>query len=106
MATVKIWWHDGSTLDVRNHPTPLINEPEVAFESVVVGAVPVSTGPAPEESVVCVIESPVPLRYRVRVPGGTGLASDVEAKRIAATGTRNATIGVQPGFTISLLEEV
>jgi len=103
-GTVKLWWHDGSTLDVRNHPTPLINEPEHGFETLGVGATPVATGPAPDGCCVAVIESDVALRYRVLAPGQAGSASDPEAKPMAATGFRVSTIGVRPGMTLSLIE--
>jgi len=103
-ATVKLWWHDGSTLDTRNHPTPLINEPEQGFETLTVGAAPVSSGAAPEDCHVAVIESPVALRYRVIAPGQSGTAGDAQAKPLGATGTGVATIGIVPGAVISLVE--
>ena len=105
-ATVKLWWHDGSTLDIRYHPTPMINEPELGFETVSVGWAPVQTSAAPEDAFVAVIESPVALRYRVVGPGGTGDAADAEAKPLLATGFGVATIGVAPGAVLSLLEVV
>lgn len=103
-ATVKIWWHDGSTLDHRSHPTPLINEPEIGFESPTVGVAPVAVGPVPEGACVAVIESPIGLRYRVLAPGEPGDAADPEAKPLIATGFSVATVGVVPGGTLSLSE--
>lgn len=103
-GTVKLWWHDGSTLDVRSHPTPLINEPELGYETVSVGAAPAATGPAPSAAHVAVIESPVNLRYRVLRPGQTGSATDPEAKPMSATLPGIATIGVEPGYVISFVE--
>ncbi len=106
-ATVKLWWHDGSTLDVRSHPTPLIAEPELGFETLAVDtAAPVESGAAPEDAHVAVIESAVSLRYRVLRPGESGAATDPEAKPLLATLPGIATIGVAPGFRLSLIEEV
>ncbi len=103
-GTVKLWWHDGSTLDVRSHPTPLINEPELGYETVSVGPAPVASGPAPAAAHVAVIESAVNLRYRVLRPGQSGGAADPEAKPMSATLPGIATIGVEPGYTISFVE--
>ncbi|MGF1502271.1 MAG: hypothetical protein ACFBSD_10685 [Paracoccaceae bacterium] len=104
-GTVKLWWHDGSTLDVRSHPTPLINEPELGFSSATVGATPVSFGPAPAEACVAVLEAPVNLRYRVLRAGQTGSAADPQAKPLVATLPGIAAIGIEPGATLSLIEE-
>lgn len=105
-GTVKLWWHDGSTLDVRNHPTILINEPELGFETHTVGAAPVATSAAPADAHVAVLQSTVNLRYRVLRPGQSGSAADPEAKPLVATGLAVATIGVEPGLRLSLVEEV
>jgi len=105
-GTVKLWWHDGSTLDVRSHPTPLINEPELGFETLSVGTSAVASSPAPEEAHVAVIETPVPVRYRVLRPGDNGSADDAEAKPLQVTVQAVATIGVEPGYVLSLREEV
>ena len=45
-GTVKVWWHDGATKDVRYNELPVVNEPELGFESVAVGMTAASTGPA------------------------------------------------------------
>lgn len=106
-GTVKLWWHDGSTLDVRSHPTPLINEPELGFETLSVdsgGAV--VSGAAPDDAHVAVIESAVNLRYRVLRPGDNGAATDPEAKPLLATLPGIAAIGIEPGYSLSLIEEV
>ncbi|MEM1344126.1 MAG: hypothetical protein AAGI34_06040 [Pseudomonadota bacterium] len=103
-GTLKLWWHDGSTLDVRAHPTPLINEPERAYETLSLTTTPATTGPAPERCFVAAIETDVDLRYRVLLPGQTGSAADPEAKPMPRTGFRLATIGVQPGATLSVVE--
>jgi len=105
-GTVKLWWHDGSTLDERSHPTPLINEPERGFETLAVGLTPVASAPAPEEVHVAVIESTVAIRYRVLLPGQTGSAADPQAKPMIATGFSVATIGVKPGAVLSVMEAV
>ena len=50
-GTVKIWWHDGATKDVRYNELPVVNEPELGFETGAVGrgadADPVSSKPLP-----------------------------------------------------------
>ncbi|GMG81090.1 hypothetical protein LNKW23_03020 [Paralimibaculum aggregatum] len=105
-GTVKLWWHDGSTLDVRSHPTPLIAEPELGFETLSVStAAAVASGAAPEDAHVAVIESGVNLRYRVLKPGQNGSAADPEAKPLIATLPGIAAIGIAPGATLSLIEE-
>ena len=103
-GTVKLWWHDGSTLDARQHPTPLVNEPERGHETLNVGLSAVASSAAPEGCTVVVIESPINLRYRVVVAGGTGSADDPEAKPLRATGFALATVGVAPGAVLSLRE--
>lgn len=105
-GTLKLWWHDGSTLDARSHPTPLINEPERGFESHTVGTTPVSTGPAPSDCYVAVVETTVPIRYRILAPGQTGSAADPEAKPLNATGFAVATVGIVPGAVLSVMEVV
>ncbi|MGF1446472.1 MAG: hypothetical protein ACFBRM_09765 [Pikeienuella sp.] len=105
-GSVKLWWHDGATLDIRHHPTPLINEPELAFETLSVDtAVAVESMPAPANAHLAVIESgDLALRYRVLGAGQSGAASDPEAKPLPATRFGIACIGVEPGARLSLLE--
>ncbi len=106
-GTVKLWWHDGATLDVRSHPTPLINEPELGFETLSVDTVaPVASGPAPADAHVAVIETgDLVLRYRVLRPGQAGSASDLAAKPMPATRGAIASIGIEPGAVLSVIEE-
>lgn len=104
-GTIKIWWHDGSTRDARYQPTPLINEPEIAFEELTVGATAVSSGTAPEEAYVAVIESEIPVRYRIQPDPASEDATSPRAKPMLSTSFATATIGVQPGFRISFIEE-
>lgn len=103
-GTVKIWWHDGAVRDVRYHDIPVVNEPEIGFETVAVGAVAATSGPAPANAVVAVVESDVDIRYRVRRPGQNVDADSAASKPIPATGHATDTIGVAPGDTISLIE--
>lgn len=103
-GTVKIWWHDGAVRDVRYHDIPVVNEPELGFESVAVGAAPAATGPVPAGATVAVVECDVNVRYRVRRPGETGGADAATSKPIAATGHATDTIGVAAGDTISFVE--
>lgn len=101
---VKIWWHDGAVLDVRCNDVPVVNEPELGYETVLVSATPANSGPAPDDARVAVIESDVDVRYVVR-PGGVDVLADAEAsKPIAATGLATDSIGVDSGFSISFVE--
>jgi len=103
-GTVKVWWHDGATKDVRYNELPVVNEPELGFESVAVGVNPTSTGPAPEDAVVAIIESDVNVRYLVRLPGNTSDADQVGSKPLPATGFGTNSIGVRKDSTISFVE--
>lgn len=103
-GTVKIWWHDGAVRDIRYHDIPVVNEPEIGYETVSIGAVAASSGPAPAQATVAVVECDVDLRYRVRRPGETFDADAVTSKPIPATGISTDTIGVGSGDTISFIE--
>lgn len=103
-GTIKVWWHDGATKDVRYNELPVVNEPELGYETVVVGASPASTGPAPEDAVVAIVETDVPVRYLVRRPGGIANADAVTSKPMPATGFGTNSIGVGPDCTISFVE--
>jgi len=103
-GSVKLWWHDGATRDARYHATPLVNEPEMGFETLSLSATPVTTPPAPAEAHVAVLETDVALRYLVVAPGEARDATDPKAKPLAATGFAVATVGVRPGHSLSLVE--
>jgi hypothetical protein len=103
-GTVKVWWHDGATKDVRYNELPVVNEPELGFESVAVGPAPASTGPAPEDAVVAIVESDVKVRYLVRLPGDTTDADLFGSKPLPATGFGTNSIGVGKDCTISFVE--
>lgn len=103
-GTVKVWWHDGATKDVRYNELPVVNEPELGFEAIAVGAVPASTGAAPEDAVVAIVETDVRLRYLVRRPGENAPADSGTSKPLPATGFGTNSIGVSPGCTISFVE--
>lgn len=103
-GTAKLWWHDGSARDARYSPTPLINEPELGFETLSISSTPVTTGPAPEDGYVAVLQTTVDILYVVRRPGETRDATAPEAKPLLATGAGVASIGLMPGFTISIME--
>ena len=101
---IKIWWHDGATRDIRYHDIPVVNEPELGFETLAVDVTPANTSAAPEDAVVAVVETDVNVRYVVRPPGGTSDADPVNSKPIAATGIATSSIGVAPGYSISFVE--
>jgi hypothetical protein len=103
-GTVKVWWHDGATKDVRYNELPVVNEPELGFESVAVSAVAASTSPAPEDAVVAIVESDVNVRYLVRLPGGATDADPIGSKPLPATGFGTNSIGVAKDCTISFEE--
>lgn len=103
-GTVKIWWHDGATRDVRYHELPVVNEPELGYETVGVSATPASSGPAPKDAVVAIVESDVNLRYLVRRPGETAEADATASKPLATTGFGVDSIGVGEDYTISFVE--
>ena len=103
-GTVKIWWHDGATNDVRYNNIPVVNEPELGFETVAVSGTPMPSGPAPDGVVVAIIETDVNIRYLVRRPGETQSADPATSKPLAATGPATDAIGVGPGCSISFIE--
>ncbi|MEM7743168.1 MAG: hypothetical protein AAF409_05605 [Pseudomonadota bacterium] len=103
-GTVKIWWHDGAVTDLRYQNIPVVNEPELGFEQVLVSGTPAVTGTVPEEARVAVVETDVPVRYVVRRPGDNVLADAENSKPIAATGLATDVIGVKPGDTLSFVE--
>jgi hypothetical protein len=103
-GTVKIWWHDGATRDVRYHELPVVNEPELGYETVAISATPASSTPAPKNAVVAIVECDVNLRYHVRRPGETAEADAVTSKPLAATGFGINSIGVGEDYTISFVE--
>ena len=103
-GTVKIWWHDGAVVDVRHHDIPVVNEPELSFETVTVSGTPANSGPAPSDAKVAIVETDVDVRYLVRREGETALADAATSKPIAVTGLGTDAIGVLPGYTISFVE--
>ena len=103
-GTVKIWWHDGAVKDSRYHDIPVVNEPELGFEQVVVSGVPANSGAAPGNATVAIVETDVAVRYQVRHPGDATLADSETSKPIAATGLGTDSIGVAPGCSISFVE--
>ena len=103
-ATIKIWWHDGATKDVRYNELPVVNEPELGFESVTVSLTAGSTGPAPEDAVVALVESDGNFRDLGRRPGGITDADPVGSKPLPATEFGTNSIGVAKNCTISFLE--
>lgn len=103
-GTLKIWWHDGATKDVRYNELPVANEPELGFASLVVGPVAVDSPPAPVDATVAFIESTVNFRYIVVPPESTAAVDPATAKPMAATGFGTDAIGVQPGYRISVIE--
>lgn len=102
-GTVKIWWHDGGVKDIRYHDIPVVNEPELSFETVAVSPTPALSGPAPVDATVAIVETNVNLRYVVRRPGDISDA-DTNSKPILALDHLTEAIGVKEGYTISFVE--
>lgn len=103
-GTVKIWWHDGAAIDARRNDMPIVNEPELGFESVAVSTTPAASGPAPDSATVALVESDVGVRYRVRRPGESMPADPTESKPMSATGAGVDFIAVVSGASISFVE--
>ena len=104
-GTIKIWWHDGAVKDVRYNELPVVNEPELGFETLASdGTGPVASGPAPTDAAVAIIETDVNLRYLVRAPGDSRTASGTESKPLPATGLGTDSVGIAEGQTISFVE--
>lgn len=103
-GTIKIWWHDGAVKDVRHHDIPVVNEPELSFETVAVDVLPVVSAPAPAGASIAVVECDVDVRYRVRKPGDLSQASAFSSKPIRGLTLITESIGVQPGDSISFIE--
>lgn len=103
-GTVKIWWHDGATKDARNNDIPVVNEPELGFETLSISETPVSTDPAPRSATVALIQSDIGVHYRVTPPGDRRAADPANCKPIGATGDAVDFIGVAPGFSISFVQ--
>jgi hypothetical protein len=103
-GTVKIWWHDGATKDVRYSTLPILNEPELGFETVAVTGTPSASRPAPKDATIAVVETDVSVRYLVRRPGGNASADSSSSKPLAVTGLSTDFIGVTPGCSISFVE--
>jgi hypothetical protein len=103
-GTVKIWWHDGATRDARYNALPVVNEPELGFETVAITASPAASGPAPADASVALIETDVNIRYLVRLPGSDANADAATSKPMPITGPGVDFIGVRPGCSISFIE--
>ena len=103
-GTVKIWWHDGAAIDSRRNDMPIVNEPELGFETVAVSTLPAASGPAPADATVALVQSDVGLRYRVRPEGDSTPADPTDSKPMPATGSVIDFIGVKPGASISFIE--
>lgn len=102
-GTVRIWWHDGTKIDARRNNTPVVNEPELGYESLAVSTTPSASGEAPKDAAFALIESDVDVRYRVR-PNGVGVDADQTCKPLPMTGKLVDFVAVEPGGTISFVE--
>lgn len=102
MATVKIWYHDGFSRDLRGWPTPVVNEPSLVQSDVAeIITTPASTNEAPAQSVYAIIETDSPVRYTVRNPGDDHTLATESHKKISQG---NNAISVTPGQTIHFIE--
>ena len=103
-GTVKIWWHDGAVNDIRYHDIPVVAEPEVGFETVMIGPTASASGPAPANTTVAIIETDVDFRYTVRPQGVTTEASVLASKPVLALNLATISIGASEGQSISFIE--
>jgi len=103
-GTVKIWWHDGAVRDIRYHDIPVVNEPELGFETLNLTGSAENSGPAPANATVAIVETDIDVRYFVRGVGDNTPANAITSKPVSATGLRTEPIGVAAGQTISFIE--
>ena len=103
-GTVKIWWHDGGVTDIRHHDIPVVGEPELGFESLNVTFAAASSGPAPKNATVALVETDVNVRYRVQTPGDPTEADAATSKPLPRTSFWTEPVGIKEGQTISFIE--
>ncbi|MEM8698390.1 MAG: hypothetical protein AAGF44_04425 [Pseudomonadota bacterium] len=103
-GTVKIWWHRGALRDMNYNSMPVVDEPEIAMETVTLAGSVENSGPAPSDTSVAILQSDVDVAYVVRRPGETALADANFHKPLAATGTDLYAIGIPEGASLSLVE--
>ncbi|MEM7507414.1 MAG: hypothetical protein AAF415_11770 [Pseudomonadota bacterium] len=103
-GTVRIWWHRGALRDMNYNSMPVVEEPELSMETVVLNGDIETTGPAPEDASVALVQSDVDLAYVVRPAGVAVLADPSLHKPLSATGNELYSIGIPQGASLSLVE--
>lgn len=103
-GTVRIWWHRGALRDMNYNSMPVVDEPEIRTETLILNGTAEETAAAPDDASVALIQSDTDLAYVVRKPGDTTLADAGTHKPLAATGPDLFAIGIPPGASISMVE--
>ena len=103
-GTVKIWWHRGALRDVNYNSMPVVDEPEISMETVTLSGAVETSGSAPNDASVALLQSDVDLAYVVRRPGETTQADPSFHKPLTATGNDLYAIGIPEGASLSLVE--
>lgn len=102
-GTVRIWWHRGALRDEKYNSVPVVEEPELATETITLdGAVQVS-GAAPVEARLAIIQSDMDIAYVVRRPGEDIVADPAVHKPLAATGFDLYALSVPQGASLSVV---
>lgn len=103
-GTVRIWWHRGALRDMNYNSMPVVDEPEISMETVTLNGSVETTGPAPADASVALVQSDVDLAYVVRPAGVAVLADPALHKPLNATGNELYSIGIPEGASLSLVE--
>ncbi|MEM8789980.1 MAG: hypothetical protein AAGE80_00080 [Pseudomonadota bacterium] len=103
-GTVKIWWHSGALRDEKYNAVPIVEEPELATETIALnGGVEVSAA-SPEDARIALIQSDIDIAYVVRLPGSDVTANAAIHKPMAATGLDLHAVAIPGGASISVVE--
>lgn len=94
---VKIWFHRAFPGATNGGNLPIVDEPELATETLATSASPATSGAAPALTDVAIVEPDVDVHFRVN----DGAATSADKK---ATANQERTISVKPGETISFIE--
>ncbi|MEM1277931.1 MAG: hypothetical protein AAGH74_15515 [Pseudomonadota bacterium] len=105
-GTVKIWWHSGALRDEKYNAVPIVEEPEIATETLAVNGAALISAPAPELARIALIQSTIDIAYVVRLPGASTIADAAVHKPLAATGLDLHAVSVPEGASISVVEIV
>lgn len=103
-GTVRIWWHRGVLRDEKYNAVPIVEEPELATETVTLDGTVQNSGAAPADARIALVQSDTDIAYVVRRPGETRTADAVLHKPLEATGLDLHAVSVPEGASISMIE--